>query len=82
MCVCLKNRVDAILIGCRCYKNAQPPLQEQIDGLGVWERMKAKVSPSAGHFFEKGTFQSTSKRKDAPSSGTSSLKRGPPARTE
>lgn len=46
MCVCVcfkKNRVDAILIGCRCYKNAQPLLQEQIDELGMWERMKAKI---------------------------------------
>ena len=50
------NRVNAILIGCRCYKNAQPPFQEQIEEIGMGEGAKAKAFPSLGHFFVEGTF--------------------------
>lgn len=46
LCVCFfKKRVNAILIGCRCYKNAQAPLQEQINETGVFERAKGKAFP-------------------------------------
>lgn len=50
------NRGNAILIGCRRYKNAQPPFQEQINEIGMLERAKAKLFPSLGHFFVQGTF--------------------------
>lgn len=45
------NRVNAILIGCRCYRKCSPLFQEQIDEIGMWEGAKARLSPALEYFF-------------------------------